>query len=166
MKKIKSSLFLLLVAGILCSCAESNKLNRKYGVSFNSIREKNGISILPKSWHVVNPYFRSEEISWMPTNTKKGFVAKGLLLKNNVIDTESDTYHSGKEFPSKYIDHRGQKEAEYLVVRYFYDKTGKSIYKIECYTNSGVDFFEEIPINKANEILIKWGITPPKSIDK
>jgi len=152
----------LLVAGILCSCAESNKLNRKYGVSFNSIREKNGISILPKSWHVVNPYFRSGEISWVPTNTKKGFVSKKVIFKKNAIDTESDTYYSGKMVVITDPDHRGAKTSEYLVVRYFYDKSEKSIYKTMIFTNHGNGSRKSF--DEARKILKKWGITIQTSV--
>ena len=146
------------MTGILCSCSESKKWNRKYGISFNKVRKENKIPILPKNWHLENSYFTNGNISWAPiVTTNHGFVSKSIEIQNNVINTESDTYYSGKLVVITDPDHGGTKEPEELIVRYFYDKTEKLIYKTMIFTNHGNGSRKSF--DEARKILKKWGIT-------
>ena len=159
MTKITKLLSIVLMGCLMQSCS-NKKLDQQFGVNFNSIRKQNGIPILSSKWVVVNP-FKTRERAWRSPSQKHGFVSKKIIIVNNKITSESDTYYSGKQLPITDLDHAGQNEAEYLVIRYFYDATGKKVKNIKAFTNAEESF--NVSFDEAKAILLKWGIKIPYS---
>lgn len=147
----------LLIAVIVIGLSACQKSNDFYGLAFNAQRQKIGLPVIPSNWYLikdtiwVNPEREIKYSQHIPVHVSKSIVQKGGKLIS-----ETDLYYGSMEYTLA-----GESFREFIEITYYYPLEGlNSKWEIILYDQSTIKSTKsEISLEKAEEILKRWGIS-------
>lgn len=147
----------LLIAVIVVGLVACEKSNDSYGPGFNAQRQKIGLPIISSGWYSikgttwVNPERESKYSQHIPV-----YFSKSIVQKGGKLISETDLYYGSMEYTLADESFR-----EYIEITYYYSEDGVNAkWSVSLHDQSSVKSgIFEISLEKAEEILKKWGIS-------
>lgn len=154
--KLKVILCYTIVSLLIISCSNS-ELNSKYGVSFNTERNKIGLPDLDSSW-TYNKISGSDGGYWINPCHETGIpyhFKKSISCNNDTIIRETNTYIG----PHKYTTIDGEFEEELYITYYFNDNRWEYLWRKGIPSDNSRRYDEiddEITSTEADSLLTLW----------
>jgi hypothetical protein len=155
MQQGKIAIGYFLAVLLLCSCSTGVSYVAKYGLAYNSEREKLGIPRIPSAWTIqdMGKYFDCFEPN--PNQKIPHRLLKRVFIENGVIVRETDTFYSGRTF---YYAPEQITLPEEISIEYNYlhskDETPWTVHA----DLSASERSKSISIEEARQILTSWGL--------
>jgi hypothetical protein len=165
----KSISFLLILLTGLSACT-ANPDTKKYGLDYNSDRQKLGLPIIPNNWTLdqtnevrwYNPEWQEKRKKHIPVHA-----SKYLTIRASQLISEEDEYYGPGEWNCE-----GGICPEELLIDYCYqpdspctDKSGQdqSGWSILYQSQESMDkmTYNKVTVDGAKKILESWGLTYP-----
>jgi hypothetical protein len=148
--------FALVSALLLASCTRSVDYTRKYGILYNSERQKRGLPTIPPTWEIQNIGNYFDCVNPQQREGSPERVAKRINVdQKGSISSETDTFASGKIFYDG-PDHLRLFQTVTMEYNYQAEKTGNPW---AIYADLGpTQRMQKITLPEADRLLGSWGL--------
>jgi hypothetical protein len=158
MQLAKTTISCLIGLILFASCSPGISYVKKYGLAYNSERERLGIPPIPSTWTIqdMGNYFDCFDPN--PSQKMPHRLFKRVFIENGIISKETDTFYNGKTFyfAPEQITLPQEVSLEYDYLR---GKDGNP-WKAHADLNSA-ERSKSISIEEARQILTEWGLWKP-----